>query len=116
MGNIESIYTREVYANLRPLHANWEPSHPAALGDFGLLDGRRFVHQGNIQQFGIQFKILENPAKTQKIFSSSGTAEYSLVPGVKSAVGVIETSAKVEIGFSSADSVFLMLRSACTQS
>ena len=105
--NLAKIYTDEVYQNLRPLYANWEPTKPIKLGDFGLMNDNFFNHLGNISAFKINFNVRESPAKDYKNFSSRGSVSVSTHDkGSFPINGIMNASAALEINFSNEDAVF----------
>jgi hypothetical protein len=106
MKRIYQTYTQEVYAHLRPLHANWEPAQPVRIGDFGVLNGRMFLQKGNVDQFEITCPTRESHVEKRRTFCSSGMAEVRLRPRVSGKAGRKVQNARAEIRFSSAGAVY----------
>lgn len=105
--HISQIYSDEIRNNLRPLFANWQPSQPVALGDFGKLEGNIFVRLGNVRQFGITFEEHSENRKDQQSFASKGSADIKFNAGGSAPVGgTVNVKANLEVTFSSEDSVF----------
>jgi hypothetical protein len=105
--HISQIYSDEIRRNLRPLFANWQPSQPVRLGDFGKLQGAIFVRLGNVNQFGIQFAERSDDRKDQQSFSSKGSTEVKFnAAGSAPVGGTVNIKANVEVNFSSEESVF----------
>jgi hypothetical protein len=78
MRDVANAYTTVVYENLHPLYANWKPSQPVRLGDYGLLSGRLFVYVGNIRSHGIKFVLLAEMLAARKPKSSRGIPSVSV--------------------------------------
>jgi len=55
MKPVHEAYTREVYANLRPWHATWEPTQSVEIGQVGILQGRALRLQTHLDKLGIKF-------------------------------------------------------------
>jgi hypothetical protein len=55
--NISSLYSTEIREHLYPYFANWEPSNPVALGDYGFLENNIFRQVGNLQRLGVAFTV-----------------------------------------------------------
>jgi hypothetical protein len=106
MSDLALLYTRALYDNFHPLYANWEPSKPVELGDYGLLQGRLFIYIGNVKDRGLKFDTRTGTRKDQKIFSSKGTTQIKF--NAKGAGGQAGASARatLEVTFSSEDAVF----------
>jgi hypothetical protein len=105
--HISQIYSDEIRNHLRPLFANWQPSQPVALGDFGKLEGNIFVRLGNVKQFGIPFTEYSENRKDQQSFASKGSTEIKFNAGGSAPVGgTVNVKANLEVNFSSEDSVF----------
>ena len=99
-------YTHEVYANLRPLHATWEPTQTIRLGDIGLLDGRTFRHQTNLAALGIAFQITHGAPRPNIWFCSNGATEIQFRSAIAAAPGIAPQQAGLDLTFSSKGAVF----------
>src|SRR5262249_12064403 len=107
MPHIVDIYTESVYENLKPLYANWEPTKPVALGDFGLVKGRAFLTLGNVSSRGIAIDQRSDVRRDQKYFASEGNTEVAFHgKGSVPVSGVINAKATLEVKFSSEKAVF----------
>ncbi len=107
MSNICDIYTKAVYTNLRPLFANWEPGKPIKLGDYGLLKKRTFNYLGNINQFGITFKIRKDNTRHNQKFTAGNSTDVTFIPrGEISPVGIKCIQASLEVDFKNENGVF----------
>lgn len=108
MSRIVEVYTEAVYANLRPLRANWEPGHPVRLGDYGPLDGQAFLPQGNVADLGIDIgRVIADDVGDQKIFTSSDNVSVSFTArGASAANPAVTVKAGVELSFDSANTAF----------
>ena len=106
MKPIHAAYTQEVYANLRPLHATWEPTQPLKIGDIGVLQGRAFRQQTHLDALLIEFSERRGGARPNLWFGSHGTTEIELKPEVVAAAGVLPQRASLELSFNSEGAVF----------
>lgn len=107
MSDVAQVYTRSVYENFHPLYANWEPSRPIQLGDYGLLRGRHFVYVGNVHDKAIPFEVRDENRKDHKLFASKGLTEVKFnAKGSDPATG-LDIRATLEVKFSSTEAVFL---------
>jgi hypothetical protein len=107
MSNICDIYTKAVYTNLRPLFANWEPGKPIKLGDYGLLKKKSFNYLGNINQFGITFKIRKDKTHNNQRFTAGNNTDFKIIPkGEISPAGIQCILASLEVDFKSENGVF----------
>jgi len=105
--HISQIYSDEIRRHLRPLFANWQPSQPIALGDFGKLEGNIFIRLGNVKKFGIGFTDRTDNRKDQQSFASEGSTEVKFNGAVAGpAGGTVTVKASLEVNFASKDSVF----------
>ncbi len=108
MAYIVDVYTDAVYNNLRPLRANWEPSQPIKLGDYGLLAGESFQRLGAVGALGIAIgSTIDEDLRDQKIFSSASdmTVTFTAKGNASTNPGV-NVDASVNISFASKNSVF----------
>lgn len=103
--HISQIYSDEIRRHLRPLFANWQPSQPIVLGDFGKLEGNIFIRLGNVKKFDINFTDRSDDRKDQQSFASEGSTEVKFTAAGKGPTGV-DVKANLEVNFSSKDSVF----------
>jgi hypothetical protein len=107
MSTIVKIYTEAVRENLKPLFANWDPSKPVDLGDYGVLVDDVLINIGNIRDIGINFDVKEDTTPDRKSFSSEGSTEVKLnTKGAANISGSINAKATLEINFGSKDAVF----------
>ncbi len=107
MNTIVEIYTEAVHDNLKPLFANWDPAKPIELGDYGYMSRDVFIHIGNIKDLGFNFDVKEDSTPDVKTFASKGSTEVKLyAKGSTTIEGIVNPKAKLEINFSSEDSVF----------
>lgn len=109
MKPVNELYTEEVYHELRPYHANWTPDQPVCLGDFGLLNQKRFIHQGNLGQFQVSFGVLKKAGMAQQHFCSQGAVEYSAKANAGSRPGGSSPNAQLDVRFTKSGAVFFNL-------
>ena len=112
MNPIYVAYTHEIYANLRPFHATWEPTQSLKLGDVGFLDHRAFRRQTHLNAFEVTFAERSSDARPAIWFGSHGSTELEIKPAVKAAAGGIKQQASVNLTFNSEGATFFMLRTA----
>ncbi|HEY3450343.1 MAG TPA: hypothetical protein VGK67_28575 [Myxococcales bacterium] len=103
---IADIYTEAVHENLRPLYANWEPSAPLELGDYGEVHGSTFVRLGNVKRLGLGFKSRASPGEDAKTFATKGTCDVSLSAQARAGGGSASVRPSLEITFSSDRAAF----------
>ncbi|PWU19761.1 MAG: hypothetical protein C5B50_05745 [Verrucomicrobia bacterium] len=107
MSDIVDIYTNAIYDNLRPMYANWQPGSPIELGDYGFLDRKHFVHQGNVKDLGITFQPRNDTSTDQINFSSKGNTKVTLNAAGSGPVGSgVTVKASLQVDFSSEEAVF----------
>jgi hypothetical protein len=105
MADIVTVYGDSVYQNLRPLHANWEPTQPIALGDYGILTDHTLERLGNVSQLGLQIgDVLHDDVGDQKIFASGRNTTLSLHGAASGPGGQIK--AGIDVSFAEEGSVF----------
>ncbi|TCS10301.1 hypothetical protein [Caulobacter sp. BK020] len=102
MDAIQTIYTRAARKKLG-YYANWEPSRPLALGDYGLLRGQHFERIGSLTSLGVTWVAQTNDNESHKKFTSSNSVSAVLKAKGKGPGG----KAKLEVAFGSANTVFL---------
>lgn len=105
MKKIVDIYTEAVHGHLKPMFANWEPGKPIKLGDFGTMNKKRFIHEGNIKNFGIKLKIRKDEKCDNREFTSGNKTEISFIPKGKFTDGNIYTNASLKVEFGSEQGV-----------
>lgn len=108
MAKIVDVYTNAVYSNLKPLRANWEPSQPVKLGNFGVLRGQAFQRLGDVASVGIAIgATIDEALNDQKIFSSASDMSVSFnAAGGVAPNPAVALNASVSIAFGSKDSAF----------
>lgn len=85
-------YCENIHNNIEPYYATWVPSLPVKLGDYGRMDGKIFIRQGNIKtDFGIDFTAETNSDAGDYEYKSAGTNVIKLDAG---AGGVIKAGLK----------------------
>lgn len=107
MSDVALIYAKAVYDNLKPLYANWEPTTPLQLGDYGVLRDYVFIRLGHISQYGIKSQERRNTSKDHKFFTSQGTTDVKFDVGGEAPVGAATAAkATLAVGFTSQEAVF----------
>jgi hypothetical protein len=67
-------YCENIHNNIEPYYATWLPTIPIKLGDYGKMDGKIFVRQGNIKtDFGIDFTFEADTDAGDYEYKSTGT-------------------------------------------
>lgn len=102
---LADTYCNDIKNNFKVLYATWPPTTPMSLGDYGKLDGKVFVKQGNIRDdFNITFSSIIDPTPDESYeYQSSKAVETNLVAGV---VGIAK--AGLNINFSKEGAVFFL--------
>jgi hypothetical protein len=106
MKPIHAVYTHEVYANLRPLHATWEPTQSVSMGDVGFLDKRAFRRETHLGALGISFSQRGGTAKPNIWFGSHGSTDIEFKSEIAATPGIAAQRAGLELRFNSEGSVF----------
>jgi hypothetical protein len=102
--NIRGIYTSAAKRELRNLFANFDPTRPISLGDYGVLRGDWFDVLGSLSEFGVSWK-----AK----MSSSGLNHFSFVSSdsvqvnVHAKANAPNARANLEVKFGKSSGVFM---------
>jgi hypothetical protein len=107
---IAAVYTDTLHENLFQ-YAAWPIGTPIALGDYGTLNGRLFVRQGNIVgRFGIAVNGAKATTSLMFEFKSSGisTTQVAVDASTVAAVGGVpaKVKAKTTLSFANGDSVY----------
>ena len=113
MSSISQIYVNTIAQNLKPYHANWEPSSPVKLGDYGYLKDHIFVQVGNLADLSINFTIRVNQDDSQKTFTSNNDLEIKFNPRIQSIEQLADAS--VEINFSKKGTVYFNILGCTTE-
>jgi len=89
-------------------HANFPPSRPISIGDFGVIENNYIKVIGNIKSiYGIDYDILNDDSPTIEEFNSSDSVSISFTgKGELKPSGSIAAKACVDISFSSESSFF----------
>jgi len=96
MGGIADRYCENIHKNIEPYYATWIPSLPIRVGDYGKMDGKIFIRQGNIKTgFGVDFSVLNDQDSGDYEYKSSGVNVIKIGGGT----GIGEV-AKVGLKFS----------------
>lgn len=116
MSAIVDIYTEAVYDNLNPLYANWEPSQPVKLGDYGLLRDRTFTFLGNVDAYGIKVTPREHQTNDNRQFvSDDEVVVSSTAAGSATVAGKGSANASLQVTFGNKDTMFFNIAE-CTYS
>jgi hypothetical protein len=114
MSALATDYCELIKKHLRVLYANFPPSDPLSLGDFGVLESDLFVRLGNIADvFGIAFGSRTGTATGTIRFASAGTVELVVKAGGRAGNIV---NASVEVTFSSRHAVLFNAAGCCASS
>jgi hypothetical protein len=108
MNELALMFTQVVYEQFQPLYANWEPSRPLKIGDYGRLKGRHFIYVGNIEdKLKTKVPVRDEHKKDQKFFSSKGSTEHHIIAkGAAGQSAVVAARASLEVRFSSDQAIF----------
>lgn len=102
---LADTYCNDLKNNFKVLYATWPPTTPMKLGDYGKLDGKVFVKQGNIRDdFNIPFSTNIDPTPDESYeYQSSKAVNTDLVAGV---AGIVK--AGINISFSKEGAVYFV--------
>lgn len=104
--DLAKVYTSSVHDQLR-LYGAWPIGEEIGLGDYGKLEGDRFVRRGNIaKDYGITVTPAASDVKLSFEFKSSGIAETRFNVDGSSGQGGVGASAAVKVTFANEDSVY----------
>lgn len=103
MTSIAKIYTNEVYNNLRPLFANWEPNQELKLGDYGVLQDDAFIYIGTLNDLGFDIGSYGHRSRSGKDYIYFCT-EGAVKVNISSSPGTSPVHATLQITFSLKDS------------
>lgn len=109
MVQVDRIYKLAFRKNFTNHEANFPPSKPVALGDYGVMKNGYFVTVGNISdpELGVDFSILKDTSPTHEKFKS--TSDISVTSYAKGSVkppGGPVVKAELDVDFGSSKSVF----------
>jgi hypothetical protein len=103
VASIKNLYTQTVGRKLKGYYANWEPSRPIALGDYGYLEGKHFERIGSLRSLNVAWAESVDPRLSHKKFTSSGSVSAKLTAKGKAAT----SKARLEVAFGKANAVFV---------
>lgn len=108
MSQTDRIYKRMFRKHFTNHNANFPPSQPIALGDFGVMKSGFFIPMGNIHSsFGLNFGIIKDPDPTYESFKSSSSVSVELTSKASVATaGIPIAKAGLQIKFAKEKSLF----------
>ena len=108
MPQADQIFRNSFRKHFTNHEANYPPTTPIAIGDFGEMRNGYFVRLGNIKNsFGLDYSILGDDDPTYEQFKSEGSVEVNFkAKGDIAAGGVPIAKAQVELKFTSDKSFF----------
>src|SRR5690242_20575078 len=77
MAGIHEIYTAEMYDELGFL-ACWFPNTRLALGDVGVISGRRYERATSLEELGVAFETGEVSRQADLEYSSAGKVDVAV--------------------------------------
>lgn len=103
------VYTEAIRDHFKIFYANWPIGTPIKLGDYGTMDGRIFIPEGNItDDFKIKFKIRTDTTKDHYYFKSTDSVKVEFFPkgsvSIHPSMPSIRASMRIE--FAKEESVF----------
>ena len=104
----DRIFRKEFAKHFTNHHANFPPTQPIELGDFGVLDNGFFRKLGGIKSvYGIEFEQIPDNNPTNEEFKSDSSVSVSFVAkGDITPGGTPAIKASLDLGFSSSKSLF----------
>lgn len=108
MAQADQIFRSSFRKHFANHEANYPPTTPIAIGDFGEMQNGFFVRLGNIKNsFGLDYSILGDDDPTYEQFKSDASVEVNFrAKGDIAAGGIPVAKAQIELKFSSEKSFF----------
>lgn len=106
MSGISDIYTETVNKSLGPYFATWLPDAPIKLGDYGRMEKKKFIVEGNIEDFGITLKIRLDESCDDQKFNSGKKTEITVIPKGSVSNGITYVNASLKIDFNDQQGVY----------
>lgn len=107
MSKAYRIYTEALHEHFKVYYANWPIGDVIALGDYGVMDGKLFIREGNIEEdYGIKIKPNIDSTKDNYNFKSSNSVSVEFYSKGTILNGNPLLKATMNLGFSSQNSVF----------
>jgi hypothetical protein len=101
---LADTYCENIHKNIEPYYATWLPTVPVHLGDYGKMDGKIFIRQGNIKtDFGVDFTVEADTDSGDFEYKSSGTNAVNVNAGAEDVV-----KALLKISFTNAGEIFFV--------
>lgn len=110
MKSIAKIYTDAIKNHEKVLFGNWNPGHPLKLGDFGIMTGNIFVHQGHLSQiaelssFNIKSRI--DDTTDERTFTGGKGVNFGITAKAEINDSNIPIKSNLKIGFEKEEAVF----------
>jgi len=103
MKKVYDIYTEVIRDHFKVFYANWPIGEPVKLGDYGIMSGRIFICEGNIEDdYNIKFKHRTDTTKDRYYFKSNHSAKVEFFPKgsfyIQPNMPNIKASMKIEFG------------------
>jgi hypothetical protein len=104
----DRIFRKEFAKHFTNHHANFPPTQPVEVGDFGVIENGYFRKLGGIKSvFEIDFEPIPDPDPTNEEFKSDNSVTVSLVAkGDITTGGTPAIKASLDLGFSSSRALF----------
>lgn len=108
MTNAYKVYTEAIRDHFKVFYANWPIGEPLKLGDYGTMDGKIFIRDGNIvDDYNISFQPRIDPSKDNYYFKSADSVKVEFFPkGSYIQPGMPRISASMKIDFANEEAVF----------
>ena len=101
---LADTYCENIHKNIEPYYATWLPTVPVHLGDYGKMDGKIFIRQGNIKtDFGVDFTVEADTDSGDFEYKSSGTNAVNVNAGAEDVL-----KALLKISFTNAGEIFFV--------
>jgi len=107
MGKLYRIYTEALHDHFKVFYANWPVGDLIKLGDYGIMDGKIFIREGNIEK-DFKIKIGKIFDKTKDTYEFQSTDSVSVTFNAKGSIvnSIPLVKASIDIEFSAEQSVF----------
>lgn len=102
------VYTEAIRDHFKVFYANWPIGEPVKIGDYGIMNGRIFIREGNIiDDYNIQFQSRIDTTQDHYYFKSTDSVKVEFFPkGSYIQPGMPRIKASMKIDFANEESVF----------
>lgn len=103
---LADAYASDLKRHFKIYYATWPPGDPVRLGDYGLLIGRVFARQDNIERLGVRLEVRRDLQRDVFEYKSSGSVSVKLGARTAPGQGPPIPNAEVTVSFSRDKAIF----------